>query len=66
MKDELKKVKKMEDDLKKMKMDEDLNIFVKNQNDDLKEKGRRLFKKIEDDLKNQMEDDLKNKIWKTT
>jgi hypothetical protein len=41
---------KIEDDLKKMKMEEDLNFFLKNYNENLNKKEDDLNKKIEDDL----------------
>jgi hypothetical protein len=55
------KMKKMEDDLKKMKMEDDLIlVFLKNKNNNLK--------KMEDDLKKRRrKDDIKKmKKWKTT
>ena len=44
MEDDL-KINKMEDDLKKIKIKDYLNLFFLNQNDDLKENGRRPKKK---------------------
>ena len=56
----MKTSKKMEDDLKKMKKEDDLNYFFKTRMTTCQKNGRQHQIKMEEDLKKiKMEDDLK-------